>query len=126
MNENITKAKRIILESSVPVTNNPKILKWIVDCQTNSYRNNQKNLSRNLLTEFEKTFGRSNKSLRLEFMSKVWILECNGLCFNIFIAKGKGTSIEICGYGYDDIRTGVKEKEIIDFLKELHQLVNLN
>ena len=96
LNENINKVKRIVLEDSVAVTNNPNILKWLVDCQTNSYLNNQKNLSRNLLKELEEIFGSSKKSLRLEFMTKVWILEYNGLIFNVFTAKGKGTSVEIC------------------------------
>lgn len=57
-------------------------------------------------------------------MTKVWILEYNGLIFNIFTSKGKGTSVEICGYDYDDIRTGINEKEIIEFLEELHRLIN--
>lgn len=125
LNENINKVKRIVLEDSVPVTNNPNILKWFVDCQTNSYLNNQKNLSQNLLKELEETFGNSNKSLRLEFMTKVWILRYNSLTFNVFTAKGKGTSVEICGYDYDDIRTGKNEKEIIEFLEELHKLINV-
>ena len=125
LNENINKVNRIVLEDSVPVTNNPNILKWLVDCQTNSYRNNHKNLSQNLLKELEEIFGSSNKSLRLEFMTKVWILEYNGLIFNIFTAKGKGTSVEVCGYDYDDIRTGTNEKEIIEFLEELHKLINV-
>lgn len=125
LNENINKVKRIVLEDSVAVTNNPNILKWLVDCQTNSYLNNQKNLSRNLLKELEEIFGSSKKSLRLEFMTKVWILEYNGLIFNVFTSKGKGTSVEICGYDYDDIRMGTNEKEIIEFLEELHRLINV-
>lgn len=125
MREQINKVKRIVLENSIPVTNNPNILKWLVDCQTNSYRNNHKNLSQNLLEELEEIFGSSNKSLRLEFMTKVWILEYNGLIFNVFTAKDKGTSVEICGYDYDDIRTGTNEKEIISFLEELHRLINV-
>ena len=89
LNENINKVNRIVLEDSVPVTNNPNILKWLVDCQTNSYRNNHKNLSQNLLKELEEIFGSSNKSLRLEFMTKVWILEYNGLIFNISQRKAR-------------------------------------
>lgn len=125
LNENINKVKRIVLEDSVPITNNPNILKWFVDCQINSYHNNQKNLSQNLLKELEGIFGNPNKSLRLEFMTKVWILEYNGLIFNVFTAKGKGTSVEICGCDYDDIRIGINEKEIIEFLEELHRLINV-
>jgi len=120
----ITKTNSIILKTSVPVSNNPRILKWIVDSQTNSYLNKQKSLSQNLLVDLEKIFGPSNKSLRLEFMTKVWVLECNGLIFNVFTSKGKGTSIEICGYTHDEIRLGEKESEIIEFLEELHKIIN--
>ncbi len=125
LNEDINKVKRIVIDGSVPVNNNPNILKWLVDCQTNSYRNGEKNLSQNLTNELEDLFGSSNKSLRLEFMTKVWILEYNGLVFNVFTAKGKGTSIEVCGYDYEDIRTGTKEADIINFLEELHRLINM-
>jgi hypothetical protein len=124
LNESINKVIKTIVDDSVPVTNNPNILKWLVDCQTNSYLNNQKHLSQNLLKELEETFGSSNKSLRLKFMTKVWILKYNGLTFNVFTAKNQGTSIEICGYDYEDIRTGTKEEEIINFLEELHRLIN--
>ncbi len=137
----INKVKKNIIDDSIPITNNFNILEWLVDCQQNSYINNQKNLSQNLLKELEEIFGSSNKSLRLEFMTKVWILEYNGLTFNVFTAKGKGTSIEICGYDYKDIAgrsetllQGVRvtrplkvtiEREIIKFLEELHRLINM-
>lgn len=125
LNENINKVNnKIIVDNSVPITNNPNLLRWICDCQTNSYRNGHKNLSQNLLVELDQLFGSSNKSLRLEFMTKVWILEYDKLIFNIFTAKGKGTSIEIVGYDYDEIRTGIKESEIINFLEELHKMIN--
>lgn len=120
----ISKLNSIILKNSVPVSNNPNILKWLVDCQINSYLNKQKNLSQNLLVDLEKIFGPSNKSLRLEFMTKVWVLGYNELVFNIFTAKGKGTSIEICGYTHDKIRQQEKESEIIGFLQELHKMIN--
>lgn len=84
----------------------------------------KKNLSQNILKELELNFGKPNKSIRLEFLNNVWILKYNELTFNIFSTKGKGISIEICGYNYDDIRTGLKEKEIIEFLEELHKLIN--
>ena len=124
MKKQINKVKKIVLENSVPITNNPKILKWLINCQTNSYFNNHKNLSQNLLKELEEIFGSSNKSLRLEFMTKVWILEYNKLIFNVFTSKGKGTSVEICGYDYNDIQIGTNEKKIIKFLEELYRLIN--
>lgn len=126
VDSSIKKVNRNILESSVPVTNNANILKWLVDLQTNSFRNNQKILTDNLLKELEEIFGSSNKSLRLEYMTKVWILEHNGLLFNVFTAKGKGTAIEICGYDYDNIRTSGNENEIIKFLTELHRVINVS
>ena len=69
LNESIEKVDRIFLKDSTPVANNPNILKWLVDCQINSYQNNKKNLSQNLLKELELNFGKPNKSLRLEFMT---------------------------------------------------------
>ena len=95
-----------------------------VDCQKNSYSNGQKNLSQNLLMELENKFGSPNKSLRLEFITKVWVLEYEGLTFNVFTSKGGGTSIEIVGYESEKINFGTKEKEIIKFLEQLHSLTN--
>jgi hypothetical protein len=119
------KVKRLITPQSTPINNNPNILKWLVDCQTNSYPNN-KNLSKNLLKELTEIFGKPNKSLKLEVNTKLYIIEYNKLTFNIFTAKGKGTSIEICKSNYEDIRTGKHEKEIIEFLKELYTKINGN
>ena len=118
------KANKIIANSSVAITNNPNILQWLVDCQLKSYKNGQKNLSSNLLIELNSLFGSHNKGFRLEFMTKLWILEHDGLEFNVFTAKGKGTSIEICGFNCDDIRNGIKYTEIITFLEKLHELIN--
>jgi len=107
----INKVRKVILDDSVPISNNRNLMEWLVNCQTKSHLNKQKNLSKNLLVELESIFGSSNKSLRLEFMTKVWVLEYNGLVFNVFTAKGKGTSIEICGYEYKDIELPVNDKE---------------
>lgn len=123
--QTITQIKNVVFnKNSVPVTNNSDILKWLVDCQTNSYLNKQKNLSQNLVDELTSIFGSSNKTLRLEFMMKVWILQYKDLTFNIFTAKGKGTYIEIVGYSYDDINKKIKQNDIIKFLEELHSLIN--
>lgn len=115
---------KIILEKSIPIENNPNILKWLVNLQTNSYKNKQKNLSQSLLNELSHLFGNCNKSLRLEFITKVWVLKYNNLIFNVFTAKNKGTSIEIIDYKHEEIRTGTKVNEIIEFLEELHKLIN--
>jgi hypothetical protein len=127
MNENIEKVEngfRSVLfnKSSIPVQNNPQILKWLCDNQTKSYQNKEKNLLQNLIPELTELFGNPNKTLRLE--SKLWILKYNDLTFNVFTAKGKGTSIEVCDYSHDDINSGVKQTEIIQFLEELHRLIN--
>jgi hypothetical protein len=125
MKDQIRKVEnKIILNKSVPVTNNPKILMWLVDCQTNSHKNGKKNLSKNLLTELTDLFGPSNKSIRLEFMTKVWVLKHKYSVYNVFAAKGRGTSIEIVGLGYVDVWNGDKENDIIEFLEDLYELIN--
>src|ERR1035437_3516129 len=108
MNENIEKVEngfRSVLfnRSSVPVQNSREILRWICDNQTKSYQNKEKNLSQNLISELTELFGNPNKTLRLEFMTKLWILKYNDIIFNVFTARNKGTSIEVCGYSHDDI-----------------------
>lgn len=120
----IEKINNITLNNSIPIVNNPNILEKIIYFQTYSYENNKKNLSKNLIKEMERIFGNSNKSLRLEFLTKVWILKYDDIIFNLFTAKNKGTSIEIVGYNHEDIRKGVKEKEIINFIEELYNLIN--
>lgn len=120
----ISKIKKLVLDRSVPVTNNPDILKWLVDCQLSSYKSGRKNLSKNLINELTDLFGDPNRSIRLEFMTKVWVLQYGDLVFNVFSAKTKGTSIEICGYDYEEVRIGIKSVEIIRFLEDLHSLIN--
>lgn len=59
-----------------------------------------------------------------EYLTKVWIIEYNDISYNIFTTKNKGTSIEIVGYDYEDINSGVKEKEIIEFIEQLYKSIN--
>jgi hypothetical protein len=120
----ITQTKGIVLKSSVPVTNNSEILQYIIDIQMDSYRNDKKCLSTNLLEELNRDFGKPNKRMRLEFLNSVWSLNFKGIDYNVFSAKGKGTGIEICGFSYDDIRNGVHKKEIKEFLDELYKTIN--
>jgi len=96
--EDITK-ETTIFKNSVPVTNNPVILNTLVNYQIKAYRNKEKDLSRNLIEELTNLFGTPNKSLRLEFMTKLWFLKYKDLTFNIFTAK-------------------------IDFLETLYSLIN--
>jgi hypothetical protein len=120
----ITKIKKTILPLSSPITNNAQILGWLVDNQVNSYKSSQKNLLRNLIDDLTHIFGDPNKVIRLEFNNEVWILRYKDLTFNIFTSKGGGTSIELCNYSDEQIRSGERQEDIIDFLKELHKKIN--
>lgn len=124
LDNKIIQTKGIVLKSSVPVTNNPHIMKYMIDIQMESFKNGTKNLTSNLIDELTREFGEPNKRLRLEYNTKVWCLQFNGIDYNIFTAKGKGTGIEICGLTYEEVRNGDKEKETIEFLDELHRIVN--
>lgn len=115
---------QLVISSSTPITSNPKILNTIVDIQTDAYRKGLKNISSNLIDELTILFGNPNKCLRLEYLTKVWIVEYNDISYNIFTAKNKGTSIEIVGYDFRDINRGVKEKEIIEFIEKLYNAIN--
>ena len=106
--------------NSIPVTNSRKILDWMVNNQFKT----DKNLMQNLIIELTEIFGHYNRGLRLEFLTKLWILKYKDLTYNVFTAKGKGTSIEIIGQEWEDIRLGKKDKEIIEFLEKLTILVN--
>lgn len=107
-------------DNSIPVTNSRKVLDWIVNTQFKT----KKNLMQNLIVELTELFGPYNRGLRLEFLTKLWILKYKDIIFNVFTAKGKGTSIEIVDQDFDDIRFGKKDKEIIEFLEKLTVLVN--
>ena len=125
INENtITKSSDVIKDSSVPVTNNRNILKWICDNGSESYREGKKNLMQNLIRELTTLFGSPNKLLTIEFKHRIWVLEYGDLKFNVYTAENKGTSIEICDYSYEDMHNGVKEREIIEFLQKLYELIN--
>jgi hypothetical protein len=110
----IEKLKKFIVPVSIPITNNRNILQWIVNCQTSSYKDGKKNLSRSLISELTQLFGSPNKSIRLEYNNKVWILGFKGLVFNVFSADGEGTSIEIADLPFDRLRYGDKEDTIIE------------
>lgn len=112
------------IPGSVPITNNPAVLNHLVNDMIGLRKEGRKNLFSDIRSEMERVFGPSNRGMRLEFMTRVWKLEYRGLHFNIFSAKSKGTSIEICGYDYEEIRAGAKEKEIIEFTNKLEKLIN--
>jgi hypothetical protein len=123
MKSAIKKVEKLILPSTSPISNNPNILKYLVDNQLLSYRENKKNLSRNMIEELTIVFGKHNKCLRLVFMTKIWILEYKGFNFFVYTAKNKGTTIEL-QENYDDIRNGKHEDIIIEFLDQLYTLIN--
>lgn len=115
---------KLFKKNSVPVWNNTALLQWSVDNITKSFINNEKSLTHNLVAELEQLFGKCNKALRLEFYTRLWVLEYKGLTFNVYSAKGKGTSIEICEFSYEDVRGGKRNSDIIEFLEELYKEIN--
>ena len=115
----ITKVKTSRLQESVPVTNNAKILNWIVDKQMDDYKNNHKSLMANLVDELTKAFGQHNLSRVFEFRTKIWVLQYKDLVFNVFSAPRKGTTIEVVGMSYEDMYKRERENDIISFLEEL-------
>jgi hypothetical protein len=120
----ITKVDSKKILDSVPVQNNRDISDWFIKDSMKSYREGHIGLLKNLISELTELFGPYNKGLRLEFLTKLWVLKYKFLIFNVFTAKGKGTSIEVCDMTHDDVRIGKNEKEIIEFLEELHKIVN--
>lgn len=56
---------QLVINSSTPITCNPKILNIIVNIQTDAYTKGLKNISRNLIDELTVLFGNHNKCLRL-------------------------------------------------------------
>lgn len=124
LDNQITQTKGIVVKDSVPVTNNMEIMQYMIDIQMKSYKSGEKNLTSNLIDELTREFGEPNKRLRLEFNTKLWCLQFKGNDYNIFTAKGKGTGIEICGLSYEEVRNGIKKEEIMEFLDELHRIIN--
>ena len=118
---NISRIKTSDTKMSTPIENNRAILNWMVSHQTYSFKNKKKCLSESLVDELTKIFGKPNRTLRLEFLTRCWVLKYHDLTFNIYTAEIKGTDIEICDYSLEDISRGVKQKEIIEFLEELHK-----
>ena len=124
LDNHIIQTKGNVVKYSVPVTNNKEIMEYMIDIQMKSYKSDEKNLTSNLIDELTREFGAPNKTMRLEYNTKLWFLEFKGNSYNIFTAKGKGTGIEICGLSYEEVRNGIKKEEIIEFLDELHRIIN--
>lgn len=122
--DEIIKVPVKIIYDSVPVQSNRYISDWFIEDSMTSYREGHIGLLKNLITELTELFGSYNKGLRLEFLTKLWILKYKDLTFNVFTAKGKGTSIEVCDMTHEEVRNGKNKEEIIEFLEKLHKLVN--
>ena len=109
---------------SVSITNSREILNYMVNIQTHAFQDNKLTLTSNLIEPLTKNFGTQNKTIRSEFMLKFWILKFKDLTFNVYTAKNRGTSYEVCDYSYEDVRNGKIDKKIIEFLEELYKLIN--
>jgi hypothetical protein len=120
----IRKVETSKIRSSIPVVNDTEILSRIITIQVGAYNKGLKSLSQSLVTELMMLFGASNKIMKLEYRTRVWVLEHCGIYYNVFTAVGRGTSIEICDYTFEDVRLGVMRDQILDFLEELRMLVN--
>lgn len=125
ISEQIThiEGKDFSIESSV-ITNSREILTYMVNIQTSAFQDNKLSLTSNLIEPLTKKFGAQNKTMRLEFMTKLWILKYKDLTFKVYTAKNRGTSYEVCDYSYEDIREGKIDKKIIEFLEKLYKLIN--
>lgn len=123
-NKMISKVDTKKINNSTSITNNRFILDWMVTNQTECYITKKKTLSSDLLIELDREFGKHNKSMRLEFLTKIWVLEYKGHTFNVFSAKKKGTTIEICNCSFADIFMGDHNTIIIEFLTELSNRIN--
>jgi hypothetical protein len=110
------------IKSSIPVVSDMGILSRVVAIQVDAHDKGLKGLSQSLVTELMMLFGASNRII--EYRTRVWVLEHCGILYNVFTAVGRGTSIEICGYTFQNVRLGVMRDQILDFLEELYTLVN--
>jgi hypothetical protein len=107
---------------SVPVTNNPNILKWFVEeHQIKCIGDKMKSLMADLRSELTESFGRQDTTITNVFRNKLWTLQYKDLVFKVYSASGKGTSIEICNFSHEDMRNRDREEDIINFLTELHE-----
>jgi len=106
---------------SLPITCSRGVLTWVIEThQMDCFRNNKPSLMSDLRKELTNTFGEQVKTITGEFRNKLWVLEHNGLVYNVFSASNKGTSIEVCKT-FEEIRSGVHDTHIIGFLMELHK-----
>lgn len=121
----IVKVKTKQVQDSISTWNNSDILEYTNELSLKAYEQNKKALTSNLRVELEKAFGKCNRALRLEYYTRVWVLEFRGLVFNVFTAKDKGTSIEVVNKTFEEVRASgtTLEKNIKDFMDQLFYTV---
>ena len=123
----ITKVQTKDILDSIPITNNIKILGWIVNqsmVNIEGYNANHKSLAADLRSELESAFGKQNITKVFGYRTKIWVLEFKDLTFNVFSAPTKGTNIEIVDMSYTDMHQGKRCEDIIEFLEQLSKLIN--
>ena len=112
------------LENSIPVSNSRKVLGWICDRSVLDFQKDREILTSDLRTALSNTFGQHNFARRSEFNLNIWVVEHEGLSYNIFSAARMGTSIEIIGKSHTDVNSGSLDDQIIKFLEELSDKIN--
>ena len=114
----------LMIPFSSPVANSRKVMDYMCDLITDGIKNDKKLLTDHLAHELKTLFGKHVGSLRGEFFQRIWTLDYLGLSYNIYTAKGKGTSIELQGISSEEIRNGAYDERIIAFLDELYTQIN--
>ena len=116
----IAKVNTKQVQDSINVWNNRNILKYYMDIGVKSFEVHKKCLAAVAIKELGTAFGKCNKAMRLEYYTRVWVLEFRGLTFNVFTANNKGTTVEICNKTWDEVRAlnTPLEKDIKDFLDQ--------
>jgi len=119
----ITKSnKKEVCDTLTQIENNREILNFYSDNITDSIKNNRIGLSTNISDNLTEVFGKHNLSKRLEYNTKVWILNAYDLEFVLFCSK-RGTDIAICD-SWENVSSGKNELEILSFLVKIYELIN--
>ena len=114
--------KNVVCDNTTQIENNRNILRFLSENITDAITNDKKPLSSNMSDELESIFGKQNLSMRLEYNTKIWILDAYNLEFILFCSK-RGTDIAICE-SLENISQGENEKEIISFISKIYELIN--
>jgi len=119
----ITKSnKKEVCDTLTQTENNIEILNFYSDNISDSIKNNRIGLSTNISDNLTEIFGKHNLSKRLEYNTKIWILNAYDLEFVLFCSK-RGTDIAICD-SWENVSSGKNEIEILSFLTKIYELIN--